>query len=137
MKSYLVDTGPLVAYLNRRDEAHESVKQFLRQLKGHLATTNAVISEVMYFVSEHSSGPFSFAQFLLASRMHISDMCQPTQVHEAVGLMSRYSDIPMDFADATLVLLGDAMGTTDILTLDRRGFSTYRTAKGKTFHIVG
>jgi predicted nucleic acid-binding protein len=42
----------------------------------------------------------------------------------------------MDFADATLVLLAEAIGILDILTLDRRGFSTYRTAKGKKFHLI-
>jgi len=50
--------------------------------------------------------------------------------------MARYSDTPMDFADATLVQLADAVGVIDILTLDRRGFSTYRTAKGKAFRLV-
>ena len=39
----------------------------------------------------------------------------------------------MDFADATLVLLAEEVGVTEILTLDRRGFSTYRTAKGRDF----
>jgi predicted nucleic acid-binding protein len=46
--------------------------------------------------------------------------------------MRKYSDTPMDFADAALVLLAEAIGILDILTLDRRGFSTYRTAKGKS-----
>ena len=50
-------------------------------------------------------------------------------------LMERYQDTPMDFADATLVLLADTLGVTDVFTLDRRGFSTYRTVKGKAFQI--
>jgi uncharacterized protein len=50
-------------------------------------------------------------------------------------LMTRYEDTPMDFADATLVLLAEELGVTDILTLDRRGFSTYRTATGKAFRL--
>jgi hypothetical protein len=50
--------------------------------------------------------------------------------------MEKYRDTPMDFADATLVIAADRVGVTDILTLDRRGFSTYRTAKRKPFRIV-
>ena len=50
--------------------------------------------------------------------------------------MSKYSDTPMDFADATLVLLAEELGVTEILTLDRRGFSTYRTAKRKGFRLL-
>ena len=136
MKTYLVDTGPLVAYLNRNDEAHESVRRTLRGIKGQLTTTAAVITEVLYFTSEHPSGPLVFAQFLIASRMVISEMCQPAEVLAAAELMDRYSDTPMDFADATLVLLADRLGITDVLTLDRRGFSTYRTSKGKPFRIA-
>jgi predicted nucleic acid-binding protein len=90
----------------------------------------------MYLVSEHPSGPVSFAQFLIAARIHVADECQPSHVLAAADLMDRYSSTPMDFADATLVLLADALGITDILTLDHRGFSTYRTAKGKAFRIL-
>jgi predicted nucleic acid-binding protein len=50
--------------------------------------------------------------------------------------MERYSDTPMDFADATLVLLAEVFEVLDILTLDRRGFSTYRTAGGSAFRLV-
>ena len=50
--------------------------------------------------------------------------------------MSKYSDTPMDFADATLVLLAEELGVAEILTLDRRGFTAYRTRKGKAFRLV-
>lgn len=42
----------------------------------------------------------------------------------------------MDFADATLVLLTEALETHEVLTLDRRGFSTYRTRRGRAFRQV-
>jgi len=136
VKTCLVDTGPLVAYLNRRDESHHEVAQSMRHFKGQLATTGAVISEVMYFVAEFVNGPASFANFLLGSRIHIADYAQPAQVGAAAALMQRYTDTPMDFADATLVLLAEELGVIEIFTLDQRGFSTYRTAKGKTFRLV-
>jgi predicted nucleic acid-binding protein len=50
--------------------------------------------------------------------------------------MEKYRDTPMDFADATLVMAADGVAVTDILTLDRRGFSTYRTAKRKPFRMI-
>ena len=50
-------------------------------------------------------------------------------------LMSRYADTPMDFADATLVLLGEALEVFDIVTLHRRGFSTYRPRRSKHFSL--
>jgi hypothetical protein len=55
---------------------------------------------------------------------------------EAVALMERYSDTPMDFADATLVLLAEGLSALDVLTLDRRGFSVYRTRDGRGLRNV-
>ena len=50
--------------------------------------------------------------------------------------MDRYADRPMDFADATLVLLAQRLDVHEVLTLDRRGFHTYRTADGRPFRLV-
>jgi hypothetical protein len=50
--------------------------------------------------------------------------------------MKKYADLPMDFADATLVLLADELGTGDILTLDQRGFRTYRFRGSRRFNLV-
>ena len=58
------------------------------------------------------------------------------QLVVAATLMRKYGDTPMDFADATLVLLAAQLEVVDILTLDRRGFSTYRTPNGGKFRLV-
>jgi predicted nucleic acid-binding protein len=55
---------------------------------------------------------------------------------DAVALMENYSDTPMDFAHATLVLLVEALDARDVLTLDRRGFAAYRTRKGRAMRLV-
>jgi uncharacterized protein len=136
MRTCLVDTGPLVAYLDSKDPAHTDVAAFLNDFKGRLTTTGAVVGEVMYFISESLNGPVSFAEFLIASKTHIVPLVTSRDVLEAAELMHRYKDTPMDYADATLVLLSNQTATTQILTLDRRGFSTYRTAKGRSFDLV-
>ncbi len=58
------------------------------------------------------------------------------ELERAVTLMAKYADTPMDFADATLVLLADALSQDNICTIDRRGFNTFRTPKGKRFTLV-
>jgi predicted nucleic acid-binding protein len=137
MRVCLIDTGPLVAYLHRKDPMHVPISEFLDNFRGQLATTGAVITEVMYFISDSPHGPISFGKFLLAAGIRVAESSQPEQVLAAAELMNRYSDTPMDFADATLVMLAEQLGTTEILTVDRRGFSTYRTNKGKEFKLVG
>jgi uncharacterized protein len=135
VKTWLVDTGAFIAYINRRDPAHTAVAERLDAFTGHLVTTGAVVTEVMYFVAGVPGGPLAFAE-LLASGTQIAEVSEPKMVLVAADLMASYADTPMDFADATLVQLADAVGVIDILTLDRRGFSTYRTAKGKAFRLV-
>jgi len=136
MKICLIDTGPIVAYLNGHDAAHKPVANALRRFRGELATTSAVVTEVMYFVSAAPNGPVAFAQFLFGTRVRIVESTQPSQVLAAAEMMNRYGDTPMDFADATLVMLSEQTGVTDIFTLDRRGFSTYRTSKGAALRLM-
>ena len=52
------------------------------------------------------------------------------------ALMERYSNVPMDFADATLVVLGEELETDQVFSLDRRGFSTYRSKRRKPFSVI-
>jgi len=136
MKTALLDTGPLVAYLDSADSAHEIATASLGGFVGTLCTTSAVITEAMYLLGEHSRGPRLLAEFVQAAGVHVFESTRPHHLHFAVGLMEKYSDTPMDFADATLVLLSEEVGTNDVLTLDRRGFSAYLTRKGKSFRIV-
>lgn len=136
MKTWLIDTGPLVAYLNGTDAMHGRVAARLDGFAGQLCTTSAVITEVMYFLSDVQGGPLSFVELVQASAMRITESTQAPQIRAAVALMGKYADTPMDFADASLVLLAEEIGVMDILTLDRRGFSTYRTTKGKAFRLV-
>ena len=55
---------------------------------------------------------------------------------EAAQRMGKYADLPMDFADATLVLLGEHIDAFEVLTLDRRGFSAFRSSGGRHFAMV-
>jgi len=136
VKRCLIDTGPCVAYLDRRDPRHAQVAAELDAFKGQLITTPAVVTEVMHFLSTVPEGPAAFAEFLALAGVQLGALDSVDDVAGAARLMADYADTPMDFADATLVRLADASGVTDILTLDRRGFSAYRTAKGKRFRVV-
>jgi predicted nucleic acid-binding protein len=50
--------------------------------------------------------------------------------------MEKYRNVPMDYADATLVALGEELGSDRVFTLDRRGFSAYRLNQRKPFQLV-
>ena len=136
MDIWLVDTGPLVAYLDSSEVEHDRASDALDSFNGVLATTAAVVTEVMHFISGARDGALAFSELISHSGMRVYGMCEPAEVRDAAALMQRYADTPMDFADATLVLLAERLATVDILTLDRRGFNTYRLPSGAPFNPI-
>ncbi|HVD94708.1 MAG TPA: PIN domain-containing protein [Candidatus Limnocylindria bacterium] len=137
MNICLLDTGPLVALLDRSEPDHDRVQSFMARLRGsRLVTTGAVITEAFYFLSDVRDGPASLASFLDASATEVRDAFSAEALAAAVRLMNKYADIPMDFPDATLVWIAEFSGTDRILTLDRRGFSSFRFRKSRRFKLL-
>ena len=125
-----------MAYLDSRDPAHGEVAECLDAFTGGLAATSAVITEAMHFLAATPKGPRLLAELVRTSGIGVFDLCRPPELDAAAALMEKYADTPMDFADATLVLLAEALGQNEILTLDRRGFSVFRTRRGRPFRRV-
>lgn len=130
MPAALVDTGPLVALFVRNDPDHVLVAEFLRGFRSNLLTTWPVLTEVCHFLSP------SVAQRFLrwvdaggASPISIP----PEELAEIVRTMEKYTDRPMDLADASLVWLAGQASVREILTLDKGDFATFRTPSGKPF----
>lgn len=136
MTLWLVDTGPLVAYLDSGDPAHGEAAAGLDRFSGRLATSSAVITEAMHLVAADSRGPRLLAEWVSSSGVEVYDLSRSPELHQAVDLMERYANLPMDFADATLLLLAEALNAHDLVTLDRRGFAAYRTRDGQPMRLV-
>jgi predicted nucleic acid-binding protein len=137
MNTCLLDTGPLVALLDRSEPDHHLVASFMARFEGsRLITTGAVITEAFYFLSEVKNGPATLASFLEASVTEVRDVFTPEALAAAVALMSKYADTPMDFPDATLIWAAEQTGTDKVLTLDRRGFSAFRFGKNHRFKLI-
>lgn len=137
MNICLLDTGPLVALLDRSEPDHNRVKRFMADLRGsRLVTTGAVITEAFYFLSEVRDGPASVVAFIQASATEVREVFGADALAASVRLMSRYANIPMDFPDATLVWVAEQSGADRILTLDRRGFTSFRFGKNRQFKLL-
>ena len=128
----LVDTGPLVAWLDRRDQDHARVTAFLTEFRGRLSTTWPVLTEVCHLIPSHL-----VPRFLrwAAVAVEVHDL-PATALADIAARIEKYRDLPMDLADASLVWLGERIGVTDILTLDERDFGVYRLAGGQRFRSV-
>lgn len=131
-----MDTGPLVAYLDASDAGHSRVAPRWDAFTGRLVTSSAVITEAMHFVAASPKGSRLLAELVTGCGIEVYDLSRPPELQEAVALIEKYADTPMDFADATLVLLAEALAIYDVFTLDYRGFTVYRTRAGKSLHLV-
>jgi predicted nucleic acid-binding protein len=137
MTACLLDTGPLVSLLDRSEPGHDAISRFMTHFRGsRLVTTGAVITEAFYFLADVQNGPASLASFLEASATEVPDVFNPDALASVVRLMNKYADIPMDFPDATLVWVAEHSGTDKILTLDRRGFSSFRFGQNRRFKLL-
>ena len=136
MRAWLLDTGPIVAYLDASEPEHRRVAARLDSFRGQLYSTSAVITEAMHFVAGVRNGPSLLAELVAESGLQILDFSSASWLAEAARRMEKYADLPMDFADATLVLLGEHIEVFEVLTLDRRGFSVFRSSTGKPFSMV-
>jgi uncharacterized protein len=134
-QSDLIDTGALLAIVDRRDSWHESCLEALREARLPLLTTTAVLAETLYFASKIGGLTQLAWTFVLTGRVSIASITDP-DLPALEALMARYADRPMDFADATLVHVANREGLRTILTIDRADFETYRIGRNAKFRIL-
>ena len=135
MKLWLLDTGPIIAFLDVQDKEHKCVAAAFDAFHGRFVTSSAVVTEAMHFLGGVRSGAAVLIDFILSSQTEIHECISVECLTGAVELMAKYEDTPMDFADATLVLLAKRLNINAVCTLDRRGFRTYRIGR-KAFRLV-
>lgn len=131
----LLDTGPLVALLWPRDAKHAACVEIFKGLTGELLTTEAVVTEAMYLLARFPDGQDACLDFILRGGAIPVGMT-PVMWKHLQGAMRKYRDLPMDFADATLVALAEETGMTRVFTIDRRDFGLYRTRRGRRFEVI-
>lgn len=123
-RRFVVDTGPLVAFLNRRDRHHSWALSQLAQIEPPLATCEAVVTEACHLMRNSSGGAEAVLELLrrglLSLPFELSEETEPVN-----RLMARYSNVPMSLADGCLVRLMELRAESTLLTLDR-DFTVYR-----------
>ncbi len=125
MKSgVIVDTGPLVALLNRRDSHHAWVMRQLAEIQPPMLTCEAVLAEATYLTRAVTGARAALIEMLgegfLSIGMAVADH------HSAIlAMVRRYTDVPMSLADACLVRLAELYPQSPVLTLDS-DFMIYR-----------
>lgn len=131
MKSILVDAGPLIALFDRDDRFHGAVTSFLREYRGELVTSWSVVTETSHMLDFDVRVQVDFLLWISRGGLRLVDLGEK-HLEGMIELTEKYSDRPMNLADATLVALADDLGVTEIITIDN-DYYIYRTNKGRPF----
>jgi len=124
----ILDTGPWVALIDRSELQHSICVQWLKNYSGRLYSTEAVLTEVLYLLNFSVKAQSAAIDFVLKSVVEIIPS-SVASLKKAKDLIKKYSDLPMDYADATLVCLAIDTGIRDIITFDEKDFNIYRVKK--------
>lgn len=120
----IIDTGPLVALLDRKDKYHEWVKKQLETIDPPLDTCEAVLSEAAFLLSHIPGGSQALLDLVAKDLVAVSFSLQ-AEARPIQQLLMRYANVPMALADACLVRLTEIHSDSILLTLDS-DFQIYR-----------
>lgn len=134
-RGVLIDAGPLVAILNRRDNDHRACVEYLKGARKPLLTTWMPVTEALYLLDFSVDAQCALLEMVERGVPQLLDL-GPEDLPEIRAMMTQYQDQPMDFADATLVQVARRENLSEIFTLDRRDFSVYRLQRNRAFTIV-
>jgi predicted nucleic acid-binding protein len=131
----LVDTGPLVALLDRSDPYHLTCQETLSSLDDSLVTVWPVVTEAMYMLRAYWQAQDALWEMIGAGAVEIIPL-GIEDLPRMRELMRKYRDQPMDLADAALVRVAERERLRRIFTLDRRDFQIYRLSRIGRFAVL-
>jgi predicted nucleic acid-binding protein len=134
INSILIDAGPLIALFDSSDKFHQATCVFLKEHPYRFVSTIAVFTEVSHMLDFNTNAQCDFYNWVMYKGVIIGDINQ-NDMYRIVELTGKYSDIPMDFADATLVITADKTGIREIISLDK-DFDIYRLPGKEQIHNV-
>jgi predicted nucleic acid-binding protein len=130
----IADSGFWLALLNHRDNFHQKVCDYATTIDETLITTMPVVTEVCYLLQSRCGSSYA-EKFLLAQNDGLFELftIDETKFVQIAKLMNKYADLPMDLADASLVILANHLGHGRIVSTDKRDFHTYRWKNTQPF----
>jgi uncharacterized protein len=130
----IIDTGYLLALLDRRDAWHARAYELRHTADEGWITTSPVLTECAHLLQRALGPEFAAALFddLAAGGLHVWDI-PPAGQAQIPKLMRKYAQLPMDLADASLVLLAEHLGHGRVLSTDMRDFGACRWKNRKPF----
>ena len=124
MTRIIVDTGPIVAFLNKRDRYFAWANESFNLLEPPVYTCECVISEACFLLRNIEGGSMAVAE-LVERKLVVIDFDLSEEIQAVKKLMSKYANVPMSLADACLIRMAEIEKNSQIITLDQ-DFNVYR-----------
>jgi len=123
----LVDSGPLIALFDKGDKYHQDILKFFKAYRGEFVTTWAVVTEVTHMLDFNLKVQLDFLKWLELGAVEIYEIRQ-SDLTEIIPMMTKYTNVPMDLADSTLMFVAQKESIKEIVSIDS-DFDIYRTLK--------
>ena len=134
MTAIIVDTGPIVALLNRRERDHVWIAKAMDTIEPPMFTCDAVLSEACFLLRDVERGSDAVlelvARGLIRTDFHLTAELEPVR-----ALMKKFSSVPMSLADACLVRMAELEHDSRVLTLDS-DFKIYRRNRRQLIPVL-
>jgi len=132
----LTDTGPLVGLIDSGDASHQICVAAGAAIRLPMVTTLPVLTEVLYLLQSRAGWKSESLIFTLIrdGRLQIAEL-STDMLYRTEDLMAKYANLPMDFADASLVAVAEDLGMKQIFTLDEH-FQVYRLRGREPFEVI-
>ncbi|MGL5019741.1 MAG: type II toxin-antitoxin system VapC family toxin [Luteolibacter sp.] len=134
MTEIIVDTGPLVAYLDRSDRDHLWAKECFMRITRPLLTCEAVVAEALFLLRRGGIDPDGLLN-LISRGLVVPDFSLAAEIRVIQQLMKTYRNIPMSLADACLVRMAETHENSKVMTLDS-DFVIYRKSRRKVIPLL-
>lgn len=132
----ILDTGPLVAALDRDDQDHERCAELLATARGPLRVPGPVLTEVCYLLERErgSAAEATFLRALADEELQLIPV-NTTDLARMAELVTTYSDLPLGAVDASVLALAERLNDLNVATLDRRHFTILRPSRGRSLTL--
>lgn len=134
IRSVILDTGPLVAYLDEDEQHHGWACEQFAQIEDVLVTCESVLSEA-FFILRTLSRHRATLRRMMGEDFFDLGFSLAKEGSAVAGLMEQYRDVPMSLADACLVRLSELRPAMPVLTLDA-DFRIYRRNKRQQLPVI-
>jgi len=134
LKNILIDASPIIALFNKKDKYHNRVTEYLKRYTGKLITTWPVITEASHMLDFNVNVQIAFLEWINRGGIEVFEI-SVNKIKRIIEITIKYKDIPMDLADASLIIVSEETGIKEILTIDN-DYYIYRTIKKEMIRNV-